>query len=100
MTYEPTWGPWVGVPESKRYLCAVEGCEDQGHAQVCVYDGRRHHHGCIHYDCGAAEVTKHGLTFRDGWGWLCEAHYDVLKRSQQALEAARANPTRGLVAAE
>ena len=89
MTYEATWGPWVGVPRSKLAICAVEGCDHVGEPQTCLYDGRDHHHGCIHYDCDAAKATKHGLTFRDGWGYLCASHYAILKRAQQQRGAGR-----------
>lgn len=94
---EPMWGPWVGVPKSKRNLCAVEGCEHTAVPQICLYDGRYHHHGCIHYDCDAAKVTEHGLQFRDGWGWLCPSHYAVLVSAQKRLEQMRKNPARHLV---
>lgn len=93
---EPQWGPWVGVPKSKQSLCAVEGCEHRGTPHRCLYDGSSHHHGCVHYDCAAAEATKHGLKFRDGWGWLCASHYVVLKRAQRAHDVARTNPARAL----
>lgn len=76
----PEWGPWVGAPEAKRHLCAVVGCEAQGLPQVCLADGRYHHHGCIHYDHLG---SKAGLTFRKGWGWICETHYQQLKEAQE-----------------
>lgn len=97
--YEPTWGPWVGVPTSKQRLCAVEGCEHRGEPQRCLYDGREHHHGCIHYDCEAAKITNHGLTFRDGWGLLCASHYAVLRRAQRQLKLRQKNPAAALAGA-
>jgi hypothetical protein len=100
MAHEPVWGPWAGVPKSKHSLCAVEGCEHRGGPQRCIYDGSRHHHGCIHYDCTAAQNTTHGLTFRDGWGWLCPSHYAVLVSAQKRHEQARRNPARALTADE
>lgn len=81
------WGPWYGVPASKQHLCAVNDCTDPGKPQVCLYDGRYHHHGCIHYDCPRAEATGHGLTFRPGWGLVCDRHYASLKTALDRKEA-------------
>ena len=68
----------MGVPEEKQRLCAVEDCASEGKPHTCIYDDRHHHHGCVHYNCKAAEETKHGLVFRKGWGWLCSGHYKTL----------------------
>lgn len=69
------FGPWLGVAVENQRLCAVEGCTEGGVPQVCPYDGRYHHHGCIHYD---AAKPGHGLVFRNGWGLVCPAHYEAL----------------------
>ena len=71
----PEWGPWIGVPEEQWRICAVIDCPGQGRPQVCLADGRYHHHGCIHYDHLGEKV---GLEFRKGWGWLCDEHYKQL----------------------
>lgn len=73
------FGPWVGVPKDRQMICAVEDCPEEGKRHACLYDGRLHHHGCIHYDCEAAKSTNHGLKFRKGWGLLCDGHYKVLE---------------------
>jgi len=98
MAAEADWGPWVGVPKSKQTLCAVSGCEHRGIPQVCLYDGRRHHHGCIHYDCDAAKMTRHGLMFREGWGLLCPSHYAVLLNAQTRYK--QTSPARSLAELE
>lgn len=73
------WGPWVGVPEERQTVCAVEGCIVEGKPQRCFADGGNHHHGCVHYQ---RLPNTAGLVFRKGgWCWLCEGHY------QQLLEA-------------
>ncbi len=71
------FGPWAGVPERRKTLCAVVDCIAPGKEHACPFDGRLHHHGCIHYDCAAAApaVEACGLVFRDGWGLLCDTHY-------------------------
>jgi hypothetical protein len=74
----PKFGPWMGVPQGRQELCAVEGCSAPGETHRCIYDGEMHNHGCVHYLSYAAEVTGHGLAFREGWGLLCKAHYDAL----------------------
>lgn len=66
-------GPWLGVPQSLQSVCAVEGCLGKGRPQVCFYDGRLHHHGCIHYP---EQVDN--LSFRKGWGLLCDTHYRII----------------------
>jgi hypothetical protein len=96
--YEPTFGPWVGVPRSKQRMCAVEGCAHEGVESRCLYDGSTHHHGCIHYECQVAEQTHHGLTFRDGWGLLCPSHYRHLE--QALIRYRQTDIVRRLVAAE
>ena len=73
------FGPWMGVPEAQQHLCAVIGCEVEGKPQVCFADGANHHHGCVHYDT-VKNRTK-GLTLRDGGGWLCDEHYEEIKRT-------------------
>jgi hypothetical protein len=84
-------GPWVGVPRDRHDVCAVEACTTPGEPQRCLYDGAYHHHGCVHYDCPAAEATNHGLTFRpNGWAWLCAGHYAVLVEAYQRKYGARA----------
>lgn len=70
-----TFGPWVGVPANMQRACAVEGCHEEGKPHACPYDGAMHHHGCIHYLSHQGTV---GLTFRDGWGWLCDTHYQTI----------------------
>jgi hypothetical protein len=73
----PEWGPWIGVPPERQSLCAVEGCLTPGKPQgPCPTDGNPgHHHGCVHYERGLVDT---GLTFRKGWGWLCDEHYAVV----------------------
>lgn len=73
------WGPWVGVSEAQQHLCAVEGCTSEGKPHVCFADGASHHHGCVHYD--TVKEPTHGLTLRDGWGWLCDEHYEQIKQA-------------------
>ena len=63
-------------------LCAVKDCEVEGKPQVCLWDGRLHGHGRIHYDCAVAreEAKKAGLQFREGdWHLMCDEHYAALK---------------------
>lgn len=64
------WGPWVGVPKARQYVCAFQDCNRRGHARVCPYDGRYHHHGCIHY--------PKDERMRDGWCYVCDEHFDLL----------------------
>lgn len=74
---EPDFGPWVGVPKERQRICAVEGCEREAYPQpcpMCAVGGKWHHHGCIHYQT----LDTHGLTFREGWGYLCHPHYDIV----------------------
>lgn len=90
------FGPWLGVPSQRQLICAVEGCPKRGMPYRCLYDGAEHHHGCIHYDCDAAKVTNHGLTFREpGWGLLCPKHYDVLAVAYDRTYASRDPGKRG-----
>ncbi len=70
--------------------CAVVGCEHEGTPHLCPYDERRHYHGAIHYNCSRAEPTT--LTFKkDGWFWICEAHYQHLLTELHAREGAKAS---------
>lgn len=65
-------------------LCAVEDCDGLGRPQVCLYDGRYHHHGFIHYGEQYPEMAELGLTFRTGeWRGICEPHYATLKVGRQ-----------------
>ncbi len=87
---EAAFGPWLGVPEERQHICAVVDCAGAGRRQTCLYDGRHHHHGCIHYNCPAADVTEHGLRFRPrSWGLLCDEHFAVLRTAQESWQAAR-----------
>jgi hypothetical protein len=81
------WGPWVGVPEERQDVCAVDWCLDPGKPQVCLADGANHHHGCVHYK----HLPDHaGLTFREGgWCWLCDHHYQLLKEANPNARGAR-----------
>jgi len=72
----PKWGPWLGVPEESRHVCAVRGCEREASPQICPFDGRYHHHGCIHYDRAPGRIPE--LEFLDGWGWVCDFHYGAI----------------------
>lgn len=76
----PVYGPWVGVSKENQTVCMVLGCTHQGKPNPCPYDGAHHHHGCIHYDCEAAkvDVKRTGFKFRQGWGLLCDEHYNAL----------------------
>ena len=66
-------------------LCAVEGCTNEGKPQICPHDGRLHHHGCIHYNCGC---PNHSLEFiKDGWYWICDEHYAIVKAEREAFES-------------
>lgn len=72
--------------------CAVVGCSEPGRPQVCPYDGRRHGHGAVHYDCGSPPSA---LTFHeDDWYWVCDTHYAVLVEERRAFEAERRGRTR------
>jgi len=65
-------------------LCAVIDCPNPGRPQICPYDHKYHHHGCIHYDCGRP-VSQ--LTFRgDGWYWICDEHYEMVSAERKAFE--------------
>lgn len=79
-------GPWVNVPVAKQHTCVVVDCIAKGEPRVCPYDGCLHHHGCIHYDCPAAEATNHGLTFRKGWALVCDMHYEILLAAQRKAQ--------------
>ena len=61
---------------TKHPLCAVKDCPNPGRPQICLYDGKYHHHGCIHY----SEHPYDTLEFRNGgWYYLCDEHYSQLK---------------------
>ncbi len=61
--------------------CAVVGCMNEGKRHTCPHDGRLHHHGRIHYDCGS---PKHSLEFRkDAWYLICSEHYEIVKRERE-----------------
>jgi hypothetical protein len=77
------WGPWVGVPKERQSVCAFKDCTRRGGPKICPYDGRYHHHGCIHYDLKDERM-------RDGWCWLCQPHYDELVAEVEAKRKARA----------
>jgi hypothetical protein len=65
---------------SEHMICAVTDCKDDGHAHICPYDGRFHHHGRIHYGCGYPESS---LKFREGWNFVCDRHYEILKTERE-----------------
>lgn len=73
----------VVVPEDAD-RCAVVGCEERGRPQVCPYDGRYHHHGCIHYEDGHRWHPR--LTFKTGW-WrgMCDAHMAEIRAGMEAF---------------
>jgi hypothetical protein len=61
--------------------CAVVGCSREGRPQICPYDGSRHHHGRIHYDCG---YPKHSVAFHEGtWDLICDVHYKVVTEERK-----------------
>ena len=64
--------------------CAVVGCTNPGKIKGCPYDGRLHHHGRIHYDCGypPSSLTFHQRT----WDLICDEHYEVCARERKDLE--------------
>lgn len=69
-----------------RNPCAVEACEQEGRPKVCLYDGRYHHHGAIHYETAQRGKLKTDLTFRDDhWYWICSDHYTQLKAEFDAV---------------
>ncbi|MEO7667151.1 MAG: hypothetical protein ABIU97_08985 [Dehalococcoidia bacterium] len=71
-------------------LCAVTDCERRGRPHICLYDGRYHRHGHIHYETaeGSTRLNPMGLTFRhDGWRFICNSHYQQLKEVCEALPA-------------
>lgn len=79
------FGPWLGVSQENQEVCAVVGCEKRGRPQVCLYDGRAHHHGCIHYDVAKTngDASRAGIEeFRKDWCLLCDDHYSALEKSQ------------------
>lgn len=81
------WGPWVGVPEDRQTVCAVDGCDAPGQPHVCLADGSYHHHGCVHYEY---LPNNAGLTFlTGGWCWLCDGHYQQLREANPTARGAR-----------
>ena len=61
--------------------CAVEDCHEWGKPQVCVYDGRYHHHGRIHYENGHPfhpELRFRGMD-EGGWRGICNTHMKQIK---------------------
>ena len=83
----PEWGPWLGVPDESRRVCAVRGCERPASPQICPFDGRYHHHGCIHYD--RTENVPDGVEYLKGWGWVCDFHYGAICAAAGKLEYVR-----------
>jgi len=79
---------------ANHHVCAVEGCSRIGSPQVCPYDGRYHHHGCIHYDCG---YPQHSVSFKqDGeWHFICDEHYELLSQERRAFEESNKGHRRG-----
>lgn len=76
----------------KERRCAVIGCPNPGQSHVCPYDGVRHHHGRIHYDCG---YPKHSVEFHpDAWDYVCYVHYELLKREREEFVRAKKESTR------
>ena len=63
--------------------CAVKYCREHGRPQICPYDHKYHHHGMIHYDCGSPE---HSVAFVEGWEFVCNTHYELLKSEREAFE--------------
>lgn len=76
--------------ETDTRLCAVEGCPAWGEPQVCLYDGRYHHHGRIHYGARYPEMEELGITFRDiedgGWRGICSRHYGILREGRRKYD--------------
>jgi hypothetical protein len=68
-------GPWTHVPPERQDVCAFQDCPEPGEPQMCFYHGRRHHHGCIHYD-------GHDKRMREGWCLVCNGHYALLKAEE------------------
>lgn len=83
-----TFGPWGRV-------CAVLTCQEAAHPQICPFDQRYHRHGCIHYDNNIDQGTRvcqnTGLVFREGWGWVCDEHYQQIKAGWEARKLTWAN---------
>jgi hypothetical protein len=68
-------------------ICAVEGCDEEGHPHQCPYDGRSHHHGCIHYECYQSD----DLVWRKGnWFWMCFPHFHQCEAELEARRASQA----------
>lgn len=66
--------------------CAVDGCPGVGRPQVCLYDGKYHHHGFIHYGMEYPEMRELGITFREGgWKGICNEHYALLKAAREKV---------------
>jgi hypothetical protein len=83
--------------------CAVVGCHERGQAFACPYDGLRHGHGCIHYNCHHephfAPASK--LTFLpEGWHRICPKHYWQIVAELRLAEQERfATLAKGRIAA-
>jgi len=74
---------WIN-PARPEMICAVEGCAEQGHVQICPFDGRYHHHGHIHYtnDYGWPELFGFRFIERDGiWHYVCNTHIALIKEA-------------------
>lgn len=73
--------------------CAVQGCTKGGRSQVCIYDGRYHHHGRIHYGPDYPEMAELEISFRKledgGWRGVCDEHYALLRDAREAASNAR-----------
>ena len=83
MKRSPGCGGATGVT-SNAGRCAVVRCFKRPRPRVCPYDGTRHGHGAIHYDCGYPESS---LKFRTGdWFWICDEHYLVCAAEREAWE--------------
>lgn len=85
-------GKVMGEP-SAYDLCAVTDCMAWGEPQVCLWDGKYHHHGRIHYDNGYPSAVRGGLTFRDlddgGWRGVCKAHMAIMRAAYTLPERGR-----------
>ena len=77
------WGPWMGVPEERQRVCAFKDCANRGGPKICPYDGRYHHHGCIHYDMSDPRMRQ------GGWCYVCQGHYEELVQEIQQMGAER-----------
>lgn len=70
-------------------LCAIKDCPNPGRPQICLYDGKYHHHGCIHYK---EDHPWNNFKFRkDGWYWVCDEHYAIMKADREGWQKANLN---------